>query len=89
MAYDDYSEQTGQPDDANDNGSRRRMMEFILRSALKPSLPARQGSEDASPEVQPPQPTNEELIRRAGGMNAGATSQPRIPRGSMADATNP
>ena len=140
MAFgDDYSEQTGQPDDEQ---RRRRMEEFIVRSALKPTIPNPEpalkqpntqyrGSTGATPTSHPskgpqdpygqtgysdneapvrpqfprieanrgPGPRtmrgssgassgnaaslsddNDELVRRAGGMNeSGATTTPRMP----------
>lgn len=70
---DDYSEQTGQPGDANDNGQRRRMMEFILRSALKPSIPPLQNGQSG----------NEGSSRRSVLGNRQTGQDASIPRGAM------
>lgn len=48
MAGDDYAGQTGQPDDEDE---RRRRDEFIVRSALKPTIPAKEPALDR-PNVQ-------------------------------------
>ena len=44
---DDYSEQTGQPEDEN-NAQRRRMFEFVLRSMQKPNIPPLQNGQSGS-----------------------------------------
>lgn len=141
MAGDDYAGQTGQPTD-DDETRRRRMEEFIVRSAIKPTIPkpepalkqpntqysgttggtptnhpskgpqdpyGQTGYTDNEAPVRPQAPKiegnrlpgqrnrgpsgsnlgyysgsvsddNDELVRRAGGMNeSGATTTPRMP----------
>ena len=71
MAFEDYSRQTGQgqPEDADDNGARRRMMEFVLRSALKPALP--------------PAQANDAGASGSSATSVSAMNQPRVPAPRM------
>lgn len=52
---DELNDQETSQSGTADDSQRRRMMEFILRSALKPSLPSPQGTDERQP-GQPPSP---------------------------------
>jgi len=79
LAWDELTDQTGSNDGNGDE--RRKMLEFILRSALKPTMP-QQGS-DAAPG------NNASLIRRAGGMSAENESSDMSPSATGATPTEP